>query len=107
MVMGADNCIVMLLVMPLLQLPEAEAIVAAEGPVMTKSVPSGAIELQLTGSAKVMVRDDGEQEGCVMVPMGSGCCAASEKDVLLPAFTCAPHCPIKVLPSLPATTCTW
>lgn len=91
-----------LLVSPPVQLiAVAELIVTAEGPVIIKSDPLGAMELHCKGEVKLSVMDWGRQGGGVIVPMGTGGCADSVKPAVPPAFTILPQLPIKVFPSLP------
>ena len=64
---------VIVLVSPfVLQLPLAEAIATVPGPVIRKSLPLTAIELQSILSGKVSVKLLGEHPGLVIVPIGSG-----------------------------------
>ena len=64
---------VIVLVSPfVLQLPLAEVIAAVPGPVIKKSLPLAAIELQRILSVNVNVKVLGEHPGLVMVPMGIG-----------------------------------
>jgi hypothetical protein len=85
----------------------AELTVAVEGPVMIKSLPLTATELQDIGSAKVNVIDVGVQGGGVTVPIATGACGARVNDVLSPAVTCRLQFPNNVLPSVPVVICTW
>jgi hypothetical protein len=106
---GAENCNVMLVVSPAaLQLTAVAAeTVTGDGPVIIKSLPLAAIELQLIGSVKLSVTDEGAQVGGVTVPMGIAAWLARKKGAFDPAVTWRLHCPINVLPSVPATTSNW
>ena len=62
-----------------------------DGPVITKSLPLAATELQLTGSAKVNVIVCGMQGGGVTVPIAIGACGETLNEALVPAVTCLLH----------------
>jgi hypothetical protein len=87
-VMGVESWRVITLVSPLaLQVPVADSIVTAEGPVITKSLPFGAMELHNILSVKFKVREEGEQFGGGIVPIGIGGCGANINCVPVPAVT--------------------
>ena len=52
----------------------AEVTVTVDIPVIIKSDPFAAMELHFTGSAKVIVIDEGEQGGGVTFPMAIEAC---------------------------------
>ena len=69
----------------------AAVTVTTDGPVITNSLPSGEKEVQSNASGKLIVTEDGEQEGGVIVPKGSGGWAAKVKVDVAPGVTCRLH----------------
>lgn len=76
--------------------------VTASGPVTTKSDPFAASVLQRNASGNCMMMADGMQSvGASAVPIGSGVCAATAKEVVSPAVMLLLQAPSSVLPSVP------
>ena len=73
----------------------------AEGPVIVKSLPLAAMELQRTGSEKFKVSEVGRHPGWVTVPIGIALCTATVNGTLLPAGTGVLQLSRMVLPSEP------
>jgi hypothetical protein len=91
----------MILVSPFVHEPVAPMIGTAEGPVIEKSDPLGAIDPQEIGSVNVKVSEVGEHWPIVTAPIAIGPRGAIVNVVELPASTCLLHAPTMVLPSLP------
>src|SRR5688572_16956904 len=102
--MGEDNWRVIEFVTPPVHAGTAPRMVTVDPPLMIKSDPSDAIELQFIDSLKSSRRDMGEQVGGLTIPIASGGRMGRLNWTTDPAGTGLLQVPSKVFPSLPFVT---
>ena len=85
--------------------PVAEATATVAGPVMTKSLPLGAMDEQRIGDLNSSFNVDGEQATGIMLSMATGKASGITKLLKSPTATYLLQSPRNVFPSVPAFTC--